>query len=283
MLNTLSQRVEDARLQSFSVTCEYPVIFTQDVFALGNACLVDAVSLRKPRPHHRRLICVDSGIPDAVPDLEIRMRSRAAAHARSLEPVFAPIATADGKACRRGTIKRRHRSVGKRAGIGFEPGKEASATDQRDFHSLRDARPLFMRPSCTSVKSGLLGTLARWDPRGRAILLTGQSSLSGSPAASSITAKRRQSASRSIPSGDERVARVLGRVGFRLWHDELRQRDETGQPAIVKGLAECREHPGANGRSRCVLASTKASKFTRWTIGLSAPPSTGLSSGFDRQ
>jgi hypothetical protein len=46
MLDTPSQRVEDVRLQSFSVTYEYPVVFTRDAFALGNRSLVDVLSRR---------------------------------------------------------------------------------------------------------------------------------------------------------------------------------------------------------------------------------------------
>ncbi len=39
--------VGDVRLQSFSVTYEYPVVFTRDAFALGNRSLVDALSRRE--------------------------------------------------------------------------------------------------------------------------------------------------------------------------------------------------------------------------------------------
>jgi hypothetical protein len=264
MLNILSQRVEDGWLQSLSVTYEYPVIFTQDMFALRNTRLVDAITRREPRKHHRRLICVGSGILDAGPDLNIRMESCAAAQTRNLEPVFALIAIADGEDCKGETIKRRHQNVDKRAGIGFEPGKEASATDQRDLHGLRDARPPFTPLSCTCVKSGLVGALARWDPRGRSILLTGQrTSLSGSPATRSITAKRWLSASPSTPSEDERVGRVLGRVDFRLCHDKLRRCDETGQPAILKGLAAFREHLGGAGTITLLAGIGQGIEVTR--------------------
>ena len=44
MLDTPSQRVGDVQLQSFSVTYEYPVVFTRDAFALGNRSLVDVAA-----------------------------------------------------------------------------------------------------------------------------------------------------------------------------------------------------------------------------------------------
>jgi len=53
MLDTPSQSAEDVRLQSFGVTYEYPVVFTRDAFALGNRCLVDALSRREPRKRHK--------------------------------------------------------------------------------------------------------------------------------------------------------------------------------------------------------------------------------------
>ncbi len=44
--------------------------------------------------------------------------------------------------------------------------------------------------------------------------------------------------------GDEQVARLLERFGFRLWHDKLRERDAAGRLALLRGLADFREHLG---------------------------------------
>ena len=48
-----------------------------------------------------------------------------------------------------------------------------------------------------------------------------------------------------LPEGDdERVARLLGKLGFRLWDDALELRDETGRRRVLAGLAEFQEHLG---------------------------------------
>jgi 3-dehydroquinate synthase len=43
---------------------------------------------------------------------------------------------------------------------------------------------------------------------------------------------------------DERVIRVLKRLGFALWHDALRQRNAKGQHSLLQGLADFQEHLG---------------------------------------
>src|SRR6266849_2117654 len=43
---------------------------------------------------------------------------------------------------------------------------------------------------------------------------------------------------------DDRVVRLLQRLGFDLWHDKLRQCDSRGLPVVLKGLADFREHLG---------------------------------------
>jgi len=44
--------------------------------------------------------------------------------------------------------------------------------------------------------------------------------------------------------GDDRVADLLERFGFVLWHDMLRQCDARGRPLVLKGLADFQEHLG---------------------------------------
>lgn len=47
------------------------------------------------------------------------------------------------------------------------------------------------------------------------------------------------------PAGSEdRVAALLGRLGFRLWHPILAERDAAGRPVVLGGLEEFREHLG---------------------------------------
>jgi 3-dehydroquinate synthase len=43
---------------------------------------------------------------------------------------------------------------------------------------------------------------------------------------------------------DERVLRLLKRLGFVLWHDALRQRDANGRLSLLQGLADFQEHLG---------------------------------------
>ena len=100
MLDTPSQRVEDVRLQSFSVTYEYPVVFTRDAFALGNRSLVDVLSRREPRKHHRCLIFVDQGVLTTLPDLGSQIENYAAAHAGSMELVAPLVPIAGGEICK---------------------------------------------------------------------------------------------------------------------------------------------------------------------------------------
>src|SRR5262249_29009511 len=85
MLDTPSQRVEDVRLQSFSVTYEYPVVFTRDAFALGNRSLVDVLSRREPYKRHRCLIFIDQGVLLSLPELASQIENYAAAHSSSME------------------------------------------------------------------------------------------------------------------------------------------------------------------------------------------------------
>jgi 3-dehydroquinate synthase len=99
MLDTPSQSTEDVRLQTFSVSYEYPVVFTRDAFALGNRCLFDALSRREPCKRHRCLICVDEGVLASLPDLASQIENYAAAHAGSIDLVgLVPVA--GGEICK---------------------------------------------------------------------------------------------------------------------------------------------------------------------------------------
>src|SRR5215475_7549075 len=100
MLDTPSQRVEDVRLQSFSIDYEYPVVFTRDAFALGNRSLVDVLSRREPHKRHRCLILVDQGVLGSLPDLASQIENYAAAHASNMELVAAPVPVAGGEVCK---------------------------------------------------------------------------------------------------------------------------------------------------------------------------------------
>ncbi|MBR1218296.1 3-dehydroquinate synthase [Bradyrhizobium sp. U87765 SZCCT0131] len=46
------------------------------------------------------------------------------------------------------------------------------------------------------------------------------------------------------PGEDDRVLRLLQRLGFTLWHERLLQRDAAGRLALLQGLVDFREHLG---------------------------------------
>lgn len=46
------------------------------------------------------------------------------------------------------------------------------------------------------------------------------------------------------PGGEERVHRLLKRLGFHLWHPALESRDASGRWLLLRGLEEFREHLG---------------------------------------
>lgn len=100
MLDTPSQRVGDVRLQSFSVTYEYPVVFTRDAFRLGNRSLVDVLARREPHERHRCLIFVDQGVLTSLPDLASQIENYAAAHRSSLELAGPLVPVAGGEICK---------------------------------------------------------------------------------------------------------------------------------------------------------------------------------------
>src|SRR5262249_52990668 len=100
MLDTPSQSVEDIRQQSFSVTYEYPVVFTRDAFALGNRSLVDVLSRREPHKRHKCLIFVDRGVALSLPDLASQIANYAAAHAGNIELAGPPVTIEGGEICK---------------------------------------------------------------------------------------------------------------------------------------------------------------------------------------
>jgi 3-dehydroquinate synthase len=358
MLDTLSQRVEDVRLQSFSVTYEYPVAFTRDTFALANTCLIDTITRHEPQKRHRCLICVDSGVLDAIPDLEMRIENYAAVHANSLEAVFPLVAIAGGEGCKNdpGVVPFLLETLSKNAidrhsfviAIGGGAVLDAVGYAATIFHrGVRHIRlpttVLAQDDSGVGVKNAvnlfglknLIGTFAPpWaiindsafidtlPPREKragmaeavkvALIRSGsffdwleanadalarfsmphldrlikdtaelhmrQIRLGGDPfemgsarpldfghwaahklenlthheinhgeaVAIGIALDARYSVvtGRLERGEDQRVAQLLERLGFRLWHEKMHQRDETGQHALLKGLADFREHLG---------------------------------------
>jgi len=358
MLDTPSQRIEDVRRQSFSVTYEYPVVFTRDAFALGNRSLVDVLSQREPHKRHRCLVFVDQGVLSSLPDLASQIENYAAAHAGSMELVNPPVPVEGGEACKNdpNTIARLLELLSQHAidrhsftlaiggGAVLDAVGHASAIFHRGVRHIRfPSTVLAQDDSGVGVKNAvnhfglknLIGTfappwaiindssfidalpprekragmaeavkvalirdgkffnwleahadeLARFSRphldhliKGSAELHMRQIRLGGDPfemgsarpldfghwsahkleqltrnevnhgeaVAIGVALDTRYSfLSGHLAAGeDERVAALLERLGFALWHDKLRQCDSQGRPLVLKGLADFQEHLG---------------------------------------
>ena len=85
--------------QSFSVSFQYPVVFTRDSLNPENAALRDAVA-RAGDGRHRVLAVVDSGVLSAQPGLPERLADYTRAHTSTFEPIDAPYVLEGGEACK---------------------------------------------------------------------------------------------------------------------------------------------------------------------------------------
>lgn len=70
--------------QSFSVSYDYPVYFTRDLFDPANPCLHRALSAAEPEKRHRFAMFVDEGVTLAAPGLPGRVARYAGAHAGTM-------------------------------------------------------------------------------------------------------------------------------------------------------------------------------------------------------
>lgn len=100
MLDTPSNRVEDIRLQSFSLTYEFPVAFTRDAFGLGNSCLVDVLTRREQDKRHRCAIFIDAGVLSAVPGIAADIERYISCHAARIELAGPIVTVAGGEICK---------------------------------------------------------------------------------------------------------------------------------------------------------------------------------------
>lgn len=74
-----------AFVQRFSVSYEFPVYFTRDVFAENNSILAATVSPSAQRQHSRVVVFVDEGVVREMPDLPRRITAYLNAHAGEIE------------------------------------------------------------------------------------------------------------------------------------------------------------------------------------------------------
>jgi 3-dehydroquinate synthase len=84
-------------VQRFTVSYEYPVCFTERLFAPDNPTLVDALGRLEPERRHRCLVFVDDGLLAARPELREQILAYARCHGERLELVAEPVAVQGGE------------------------------------------------------------------------------------------------------------------------------------------------------------------------------------------
>lgn len=84
-------------LQHIALQFDYPVYFTDDVFAVDNSDLVDAIARREPHRRHRLLLVLDGGVARAWPSLVADVTRYVDAHAARLALVREPYVVPGGE------------------------------------------------------------------------------------------------------------------------------------------------------------------------------------------
>ncbi|EHR70330.1 3-dehydroquinate synthetase [Burkholderiales bacterium JOSHI_001] len=82
-------------LQSFAVRYEYPVCFTQHLFARDNPVFRDTLLRREPGRRHRFVVFIDANVAASFPSLVHDIAGYAGVHAEALE-LLAPAETVPG-------------------------------------------------------------------------------------------------------------------------------------------------------------------------------------------
>jgi 3-dehydroquinate synthase len=99
-ITPLPQR-NDARsavyLQSFAVRYEYPVHFTEQLFARDNPVFRDTLSRREPGRRHRFVAFIDSNVAASFPSLAHDIAGYAGVHAAAMELLAHPEAVPGGE------------------------------------------------------------------------------------------------------------------------------------------------------------------------------------------
>ncbi len=84
-------------LQRFTVTYEYPVVFTEGLFRPDNPVLARTLARLEPERRHRCLVMLDAGLAELRPGLADEIRGYARAHARTIELVAPPLTVPGGE------------------------------------------------------------------------------------------------------------------------------------------------------------------------------------------
>jgi 3-dehydroquinate synthase len=100
VLKSSASAAEGHRLDlSIAVPFGYPVHFCHGLFAAESSCLREFL-LASPRPPHRCLVFVDSGLASAQPDLIARIEAYADTHADLLRLEHPPLVLPGGEVCK---------------------------------------------------------------------------------------------------------------------------------------------------------------------------------------
>ena len=87
-------------VQRFTAAFEYPVVFTDGVFAPENPALADVLGRLEPARLHRILVVIDDGVASAWPGLVAAITAYARAHAGRLRLAAEPVLVAGGEAAK---------------------------------------------------------------------------------------------------------------------------------------------------------------------------------------
>lgn len=93
VISSLPQRSNDRSvvyLQSFSVHYEYPVCFTERLFAFDNPLFRDTLSRSEPAHRHRFVVFIDSNVAASFPSLGHDIAGYACLHGQALELLAHP-------------------------------------------------------------------------------------------------------------------------------------------------------------------------------------------------
>jgi 3-dehydroquinate synthase len=89
--------MEAVYYQEFSVRYDYPVHFTEHLFARDNPVFVQSIVRREPAKRHRLVVFVDANVAASWPTLVHDVAAYAEAHAESLELIGRPEVVAGGE------------------------------------------------------------------------------------------------------------------------------------------------------------------------------------------
>lgn len=87
------------REQRFTVAYDYPVVFTRDLFSVGNPILAQTLSRATGAPH-KIAVLIDDGLRIAQASLPHRIKAYAAAHAHDMTLVALPEFLPGGEQCK---------------------------------------------------------------------------------------------------------------------------------------------------------------------------------------